>query len=297
MTLNYVALTITVQDAGEDAGTGSVLVAPTGAVTAAGVTVVSTVPVSRSLSSGAVTVNLVATDNAGTTPAAGFWAYNITLPGGQPQTYLVEYANGASQRFDDLTPVVAETTYGPAAATSGVTSFNTRTGAVTPASGDYSSFYDAAGAATAAQSNAETFATSAVATETTRAETAEALALPKAGGTMTGWLGPAVVVLTDTATIAVNAALGNDFRVTLGGNRTIAAPTNPVDGQDITFLITQPASGGPYTPTFASGTGGYSYGSGSAPTWSTAASATDMIAFKYRAAASKWLCLGSATGF
>jgi hypothetical protein len=46
----------------------------------------------------------------------------------------------------------------------GVTTFNTRSGAVIPLSGDYASFYDAAGAAATAQSNAEAFATSAIST-------------------------------------------------------------------------------------------------------------------------------------
>ena len=118
------------------------------------------------------------------------------------------------------------------------------------------------------------------------------------GATFTGWVAPAVVTLTDAPTVVVNAALGNDFRVTLtASGHTVGAPSNPVNGQDITFLITQPASGGPYTVTWASGTGGYSFGAGSAPTLSTAASATDMIAFKYRASASQWLCLGTAAGF
>ena len=45
-------------------------------------------------------------------------------------------------------------TAGGVISNSGVTSFNSRTGAVLPVSTDYSSFYDATGAATAAQSNA-----------------------------------------------------------------------------------------------------------------------------------------------
>jgi hypothetical protein len=32
---------------------------------------------------------------------------------------------------------------------------------------------------------------------------------------------PAVVVLTDATTIAVDASLGNGFRVTIAGNRTV----------------------------------------------------------------------------
>lgn len=121
-------------------------------------------------------------------------------------------------------------------------------------------------------------------------------ALSASGGTMTGQLSPAVVSLTDGASIAVNAALGNDFRVTLGGNRALDAPSNPVDGQDITFLITQDGTGSRLL-TWASGTGGYSFGSGGTPALSTAAGATDIVAFKYRAAAQLWLCLGSAAGF
>jgi hypothetical protein len=66
-----------------------------------------------------------------------------------------------------------------------------RTGAVGAMSGDYSAFYDAAGAAATAQATAESFTTSAVATEatarntaiaveTTRAETAEVVAISTA---------------------------------------------------------------------------------------------------------------------
>lgn len=50
--------------------------------------------------------------------------------------------------------------------------------------------------------------------------------------------------LTDAATITVNAALGNVFTVTLGGNRTMGAPTNPSLNQVITFIIIQDGTGG-----------------------------------------------------
>ena len=39
-----------------------------------------------------------------------------------------------------------------------------------------------------------------------------------------GAVAPDVVSLSDAATIAVDASLGNDFRVTLGGNRTMGTP-------------------------------------------------------------------------
>ena len=45
--------------------------------------------------------------------------------------------------------------------------------------------------------------------------------------------------LTDAATIVVDASLGNDFTVTLGGNRILGNPSNPVNGQRILFAIRQ----------------------------------------------------------
>jgi hypothetical protein len=53
-----------------------------------------------------------------------------------------------------------------------------------------------------------------------------------------------VVSLTDAATIATDASLGNEFIVTLGGNRTLGAPTNPTDGQKAIWRFKQDATGG-----------------------------------------------------
>jgi hypothetical protein len=54
----------------------------------------------------------------------------------------------------------------------------------------------------------------------------------------------ALVNLTDTATIAVDASQGSLFKVTLGGNRTIAAATNQTAGKTYTFMFLQDATGG-----------------------------------------------------
>jgi hypothetical protein len=54
----------------------------------------------------------------------------------------------------------------------------------------------------------------------------------------------APVDLTDQATIATNCALGQHFRVILEGNRTLGAPTNPLDGQRIVHEFIQDATGG-----------------------------------------------------
>jgi hypothetical protein len=53
----------------------------------------------------------------------------------------------------------------------------------------------------------------------------------------------APVTLTDATTVATNAALGNHFRVTLGGNRTLGNPTNAVDGQKIIWELIQDGTG------------------------------------------------------
>lgn len=70
-------------------------------------------------------------------------------------------------------------------------------------------------------------------------------ATPAAGGST------AFVTLTDAATITTDASLGNNFRVTLGGSRTLAAPTNLTDGQRLTWEIIQDSTGGRFL-TFAS---------------------------------------------
>ncbi len=50
-------------------------------------------------------------------------------------------------------------------------------------------------------------------------------------------------VLTFAATIATDASLGNHFRVTLTGNATLGAPTNPTDGQRVIWEIIQNGAG------------------------------------------------------
>jgi hypothetical protein len=51
------------------------------------------------------------------------------------------------------------------------------------------------------------------------------------------------VALTDQASIATNCKIGTVFTVTLGGNRTLANPTNKRIGQTYTWIITQDATG------------------------------------------------------
>ena len=104
---------------------------------------------------------------------------------------------------------------------------------------------------------------------------------------------PKVAQLTDGATISLQADLGNVFTVTLGGNRTLANPTNPQDGQVIHVRVTQDGTG---SRTLAYDTE-YDFGAGSSPTLSTAAGKVDILGFEYVASLSKWCYLGSGLGF
>lgn len=119
---------------------------------------------------------------------------------------------------------------------------------------------------------------------------------PAAAATITeqGALAPAVVTLTDAATIAVDASLGNDFRVTIAASRTMGNPANPTDGQNITFQITQGAAGS-CAITWG---GSYEFSAGlPQPRLSTAAGQTDLLAFIYNAARGKWLLAAFVNGF
>ena len=119
-------------------------------------------------------------------------------------------------------------------------------------------------------------------------------------GTWVAPAGPAIfssmtaVTLTDGATIAVNAALGNLFRVTLAGNRTLGAPSNPTDGQTIHFEIKQDATGS-RTLAYASA---YEFSTTlGSPTLTTTAGDVDLLAFRYNSTATKWRCLLIDLGF
>jgi hypothetical protein len=128
----------------------------------------------------------------------------------------------------------------------------------------------------------------------TAATASQASAAVQATTVESGALAPAVVGLTDAATIAVDASLGNDFRVTLAGNRAVGNPANPSDGQQIIFQVTQ-GSGGSFTLTWGSS---YEFSTGlPQPTLSTAAGQTDLLGFVYNAAKRTWLLAAFVNGF
>lgn len=61
--------------------------------------------------------------------------------------------------------------------------------------------------------------------------------------------------ITDSSMITTNASNGNVFRISILGNRTLAAPSNPTDGQVCTWEVT--ASGADRTLTVPTGAGGF----------------------------------------
>jgi len=104
-----------------------------------------------------------------------------------------------------------------------------------------------------------------------------------------------VVTLTDGATPALDASLGNTFLLTAAGDRTIAVPTNPTSGQKIT--IVHKASGGARTLSLNTGTGGFRFGTDITALTSTTSGLTDYIGAIYNSADNKWDVVSYIKGF
>jgi hypothetical protein len=84
-----------------------------------------------------------------------------------------------------------------------------------------------------------------------------------------------VVALTDGATITPDFAAGNNFSVTLEGNRTLANPTNLTAGQSGVIVITQDATG---SRELDYGTN-WKFGGGDEPVLTTDANAVDVLTY------------------
>jgi len=102
------------------------------------------------------------------------------------------------------------------------------------------------------------------------------------------------VPLTDAATIATDASLGNQFRVTLGGNRTLGNPTNPTDGQKVMWELIQDGTGSrtiTLDTAFALGT------DISSITLTTTAGKRDFLGAVYNSTATKWYVIAFVKGY
>ena len=92
--------------------------------------------------------------------------------------------------------------------------------------------------------------------------------------------------LTDQATINWDASTEDVCKLTLGGNRTLAAPSNGTTGQFISILVIQDGTGS-RTITWNAV---YEFASDTAPTLTTTANLGDVFVFRYNG--SKWLEVG-----
>jgi len=93
------------------------------------------------------------------------------------------------------------------------------------------------------------------------------------GVSLTGGAAANITALSDGATITIDMATACHHSVTLGGNRTFAAPNNQVVGQAGSIFITQDGTGS-RTAAFNSA---FKFVGGTAPTLTTTAAAVDRI--------------------
>jgi len=97
--------------------------------------------------------------------------------------------------------------------------------------------------------------------------------LASGGVSLTGGAAANITALSDGSTINIDMATACHHSVTLGGNRTFAAPSNQVVGQAGSIFITQDGTGS-RTASFNSA---FKFVGGTAPTLTTTASAVDRI--------------------
>jgi hypothetical protein len=91
-----------------------------------------------------------------------------------------------------------------------------------------------------------------------------------------------ISALTDGGTITPDFSVANNFSVTLGGNRTLANPTNLTAGQSGVIFITQDGTG---SRTLAYGTY-WDFPNQTAPTLTTTANAVDVLVYSVRSSTS-----------
>ena len=204
----------------------------------------------------------------------------VYLPAGAAKTYAIKNAVSANTTASDAVVLrVAGQTHGVTVPTGGVGYFFTN--------GTSVNTLNAAGfsAITTTQGDARYVAITGSQTITgaktfTSTVTITGAAAFTSAVNVSGPVNVNTVTLTDAASIVPSFDAGNTFVVTLGGNRTLAAPTSANIGQSGSIRVIQDATGG-RTLSYNSA---YQFVSGSAPVMDTSAGAQSILVFSCRSA-------------
>jgi hypothetical protein len=204
----------------------------------------------------------------------------VYLPAGAAKTYAIKNAVSANTTASDAVVLrVAGQTHGVTVPTGGVGYFFTNGTSVNTlnASGFSAITTTQADARYATLSTAQTITGAKTFTSTVTITGAVAFTSVV---NVSGPVNVNTVTLTDAASIVPSFDAGNTFVVTLGGNRTLAAPTSANIGQSGSIRVIQDATGG-RTLSYNSA---YQFVSGSAPVMDTSAGAQSILVFSCRSA-------------
>lgn len=105
-----------------------------------------------------------------------------------------------------------------------------------------------------------------------------------------------VVVLSDGATVALDASLGNTFTLTSVQNPTILTPTNAINGQKITIIFTASTSDRTLSLTTGS-VGAFAFGTEITGLTATTANTRDFIGCIYSTVNSRWNVVAYVKGY
>ena len=204
----------------------------------------------------------------------------VYLPAGAAKTYAIKNAVSANTTASDAVVLrVAGQTHGVTVPTVGVGYFFTNGTSVNTlnASGFSAITTTQADARYATLSTAQTITGAKTFTSTVTITGAVAFT---SAVNVSGPVNVNTVTLTDAASIVPSFDAGNTFVVTLGGNRTLAAPTSANIGQSGSIRVIQDSTGG-RTLSYNSA---YQFVSGSAPVMDTSAGAQSILVFSCRSA-------------
>ena len=204
----------------------------------------------------------------------------VYLPSGASKTYAIKNAVSANTTASDAVVLrVAGQSHGVTVPTGGIGYFFTNGTSVNSLNATGFS------AITTTQGDAR-YATLSTTQTITGAKTFTSAVTMTGNATFTGSVQVSTAVnvntvtLTDAASITSSFDAGNTFVVTLGGNRTLAAPTSAGIGQTGSIRIIQDATGG-RTLSYNSA---WQFVSASAPVMDTSAGAQSILVFSCRSA-------------